>query len=152
VTTRILFVCLGNICRSPTAETVFRKKAEETGLDVIVDSAGTENWQTGNQPYGPMQDAARPHGYIMSNLSARQVRSEDFNDFDHIIAMDAQNLADLEGFAPDCTSAKVSLFTDFAPHSGATSVPDPYYTRDFEGALALIETASDGLIAALKRA
>lgn len=151
MTTRILFVCLGNICRSPTAEAVFRQKADEAGLDVVVDSAGTENWHYGKQPYGPMQDAARPHGYIMSNLSARQVRSEDFDDFDHIIAMDAQNLSDLEGFAPKNASAKVSLFTDYAPQSGAPSVPDPYYTRDFEGALTLIETASEGLIAELKR-
>lgn len=150
MTQRVLFVCLGNICRSPTAEAVFRQKAEAAGLTLEIDSAGTENWHHGKQPYGPMQDAARPRGYRMSNLSARQVRPEDFTDFDQIIAMDAQNIADLEDVMPVNATAKLSLFTDYALNSGATEVPDPYYTRDFDGALDLIETASDGLLSALK--
>ena len=148
--TRILFVCLGNICRSPSAETVFTQQAEAAGLQVEVDSAGTENWHYGKQPYGPMQDAARPRGYIMNRLSARQVQPEDFHRFDLIIGMDPQNLADLEGMAPPEATAKMALFTDYAPETGATSVPDPYYTRDFDGALDLIETCAKGLMNSLK--
>lgn len=149
--TRILFVCLGNICRSPTAEAVLRAKANAAGLAVRIDSAGTANWHTGKQPYGPMQDAARPRGYRMDDLGARQVRQSDFDEFDHIIAMDAQNLADLRDMAPAAHHARLSLLTDYAPELGASEVPDPYYTRDFDGALDLIETASDGLLATLRR-
>jgi len=148
--TRILFVCLGNICRSPTAETVFRDLATKAELDVEIDSAGTENWHNGKQPYAPMQDAARPRGYKMSNLSARQVTPGDFHDFDLIIAMDAQNIEDLKQIAPDDATARLALFTDYAPKTGATAVPDPYYTRDFDGALDLIEACGQGLTSYLQ--
>ena len=144
--TRVLFVCLGNICRSPSAEAVFRAYAEKAGLRVEIDSAGTQGWHHGKQPYGPMQDAARPRGYEMSNLRARQVSERDFQAFDLIIGMDSQNIADLRAIAPEGAGGKVSLFTDYAPETGAEAVPDPYYTRDFEGALDLIEACSKGLI------
>ena len=146
MTYRILFVCLGNICRSPTAEAVTRAKALARGMDVTLDSAGTGDWHIGKPPYGPMQESARAKGYDLSALRARQVAPSDFSAFDLIVAMDADNLADLASVGP---ADRVRLFTDFVPDSAATHVPDPYFTRDFDGALALIETCADGLLDAL---
>lgn len=143
---RILFVCLGNICRSPTAEGVLRAKAP----DFEIDSAGTANWHTGKSPYGPAIEAAAARNYDLTPLRARQVAPQDFHEFDLILAMDENNLADLKQIQPKNARAEVRLFLDFAAETGQTAVPDPYYTRDFEGALDLIERASDGLIAALK--
>ncbi|PJE28924.1 protein-tyrosine phosphatase [Pseudooceanicola antarcticus] len=148
MTTSILFVCLGNICRSPSAEAVMRQVAPELSLD----SAGTGGWHAGEPPYGPMQAAARARGYEMSDLRARQFRRSDFQDFDLILAMDAQNLADIEAQRPQGSTTPVKLFTDYLPETsgfaGASEVPDPYYTRDFDGALALIEDCAAGLRAA----
>lgn len=142
---RILFVCLGNICRSPAAEGVFRNLMPEAETD----SAGTSDWHVGDPPYGPMQAAARARGLDISGLRARQVSSADFSRFDLILAMDARNRADLEALRPPGNRTPVRLLTDFAPDSGATHVPDPYYSRDFDGALDLIETAARGLRTAL---
>ena len=141
---RVLFVCLGNICRSPAAEAVFRAMAP----DVAADSAGTGNWHVGEPPYGHMQRAAKRRGYDLSALRARQVKVQDFKDFDLILAMDAQNLADLKAMDPG-TGATLKLFMDYAPQTGVTAVPDPYYTRDFDGALELIEAAAQGLLTSL---
>lgn len=142
---RILFVCLGNICRSPAAEGVFRSMTP----DMETDSAGTGGWHVGEPPYGPMQEAARVRGYELSDLRARQFRVKDFDRFDLIIAMDATNLADIERQRPPANTTQVRLFTDYAPETGMDHVPDPYYTRDFEGALDLIEAAARGLRASL---
>ncbi|NNU79951.1 low molecular weight phosphotyrosine protein phosphatase [Halovulum dunhuangense] len=149
--TRVLFVCLGNICRSPTAEAVFRTRASATGLAAQADSAGTGDWHVGDPPYGPMQQAAREAGYEMSDLRARQVSAEDFHRFDLILAMDEKNLADLERIRPVGARARLALFLEHAPDLGR-SVPDPYYTRDFTGVLGLIETATDALIHRLRAA
>lgn len=147
MTTRILFVCLGNICRSPSAEAVTRARAPGLSLD----SAGTGDWHAGEPPYGPMQQAARARGYDMSALRARQIRRGDFDDFDLILAMDGQNLADIEDLRPAGNTTPVRLFTDYLPatsaFAGTMAVPDPYYTRDFDGALRLIEDCTDGLLA-----
>lgn len=142
---RVLFVCLGNICRSPAAEGVFRSLAPE----VVTDSAGTSGWHVGEPPYGPMQEAARARGYELSDLRARQFTEADFERFDLIIAMDAANLTDIERQRPQGSGTPVHLFTDYAPEAGMDHVPDPYYTRDFDGALALIEAAARGLKASL---
>lgn len=142
---RILFVCLGNICRSPTAEGVLRSKAPH----LQIDSAGTGSWHIGKAPYGPAIEAAALRNYDLRPLRARQVRAQDFGDFDLILAMDEDNLADLKRLQPDGARAEVRLFLDYAPETGQSDVPDPYFTRDFEGALDLIERASDGLIASL---
>ena len=147
--TRILFVCLGNICRSPSAEGVFAAMAQAAGLDVFTDSAGTSHWHVGEPPYGPMQQAARARGYDLSALRARQFRSADFAEFDLIIGMDSDNVADMERLRPAGNRTPLAVFTDFAPESGADHVPDPYYTRDFDGALDLIEAAARGLAARL---
>ena len=137
---KVLFVCLGNICRSPSAEGVFREMtAAET------DSAGTAGWHVGKPPYGPMQAAAKARGYDFSDLRARQFTAADFETFDLIIGMDASNLADIEALRPNGNTTPVKCFTDYAPDSGMTEVPDPYYTRDFDGALDLIEQCSKGL-------
>ena len=148
---RILFVCLGNICRSPTAEGVFRAMAQEAGLEARTDSAGTSDWHIGDAPYGPMQAAARARGYDLANLRARQITPDDFADFDLIIGMDAENVANIERLRPPGSTTPVRLFTDYAPGAGMDHVPDPYYTRDFAGALDLIEAAAQGLIADLCR-
>ncbi len=141
MTHRILFVCLGNICRSPAAEGVFRARAPHHASD----SAGTAGWHVGNPPYGPMQEAADARGVVLGDLRARQFAAEDFNRFDLIIGMDANNISDIENLRPAGNETPVRLLTDFAPHLGADHVPDPYYTRDFDGALDLIEAAVDGL-------
>lgn len=143
---RILFVCLGNICRSPTAEAVLRAKAPH----LEIDSAGTANWHTGKSPYGPAVEAAALRNYDLSPLHARQVNTLDFDDFDLILAMDENNLSDLKRTQPENSNAVIRLFLDYAPETGQSDVPDPYYTRDFEGVLDLIERASDGLIAAIE--
>lgn len=141
MTSRILFVCLGNICRSPAAEGVFR--ALETGAET--DSAGTAGWHVGKPPYEPMQEAASARGYDLSGLRARQFQKDDFTRFDLIIGMDASNLADIEVLRPVGNTTSVRLFTDYAADTGMDHVPDPYYTRDFDGALDLIEQAARGL-------
>ena len=130
---KVLFVCLGNICRSPSAEWVFREIS-----DVETDSAGSAGWHVGKPPYGPMLEAASRRGYEFSDLRARQFTERDFNDFDLIIGMDASNIENIEALRPDGYETPVHLFTDYgAPDM--TEVPDPYYTRDFDVALALIE-------------
>lgn len=142
---KVLFVCLGNICRSPAAEGVFRDMAG----DVETDSAGTSDWHVGDPPYGPMQAAAKARGYDMSDLRARQFTAEDFERFDLIIGMDASNIANMERLRPAGNATPVRLFTDYAPERGMDEVPDPYYTRDFDGALDLVEACARGLKAAL---
>jgi protein-tyrosine phosphatase len=150
MTTRILFVCLGNICRSPSAEGVFAARAAAARLDVETDSAGTSNWHIGDPPYGLAIQTAQNRGVDISGLRARQLTVADFDRFDLIIGMDAANISDINALRPAGNTTRIALFTDYAPQSGATEVPDPYYTRDFDGALDLIETASDGLITALQ--
>jgi protein-tyrosine phosphatase len=141
VTTRILFVCLGNICRSPAAQGVVRVLAPE----VETDSCGTGDWHLGQPPYEPMQVAARARGYDISDLRARQFHLRDFDRFDLILAMDAANLRAIEAQRPRANRTPARLFTDDLPERDADHVPDPYFTRDFAGTLALIERAAQGL-------
>lgn len=145
MTTRLLFVCLGNICRSPAAEGVVRSLAPE----MHIDSAGTGDWHVGDPPFGPMQDAARARGHDLSDLRARQFTAADFDRFDLIVAMDAANLRAIEAQRPAGNTTPVRRLTDYAPEAGADHVPDPYFTRDFDGALDLIETCARGLLARL---
>ncbi len=147
MTHRILFVCLGNICRSPAAEGAFRARAPHHATD----SAGTSGWHIGDPPYGPMQDAARARGLNLGDLRARKFIAADFDRFDLIIGMDDNNIADIEALRPPGNKTPVRLLTDFAPETSADHVPDPYYTRDFDGALDLIETAVNGLKTHLDR-
>ncbi|MFV1527818.1 MULTISPECIES: low molecular weight protein-tyrosine-phosphatase [unclassified Phaeobacter] len=146
MTQNILFVCLGNICRSPAAEGVFRLLCPHVGTD----SAGTAGYHVGAPPYGAMQAAAGARGIDLSDLRARQFTPQDFARFDLIIAMDGDNLADIEALRPEGATTPVRLFTDYAPDHGADHVPDPYYTRDFDGCLDLIEAAAAGLARTLR--
>ncbi|TRD21549.1 low molecular weight protein-tyrosine-phosphatase [Palleronia caenipelagi] len=141
---RILVVCLGNICRSPTAEVVLRDRARAAGLDVEVDSAGTSGWHLGEPPHRPMIATARQSGYDLSPLRARQVSEQDFFAFDLILVADRNNLRDVELRRPAGNNTPVRLLADDA------DVPDPYYTGDYIGALQIIEEAADKLIAQLQ--
>ena len=146
---RILFVCLGNICRSPTAEAVTRVLASRVGLEVEVDSAGTGAWHIGEAPCPGMIRVAEAQGYDISGLRARQITSGDFDRFDLIVAMDRDNLDDIADVRPKGARSEIRLFTHFAPETGVRDVPDAYYTRDYHGALALIEACAAGLVADL---
>ena len=152
MTTRILFVCMGNICRSPTAEGVFRDLAQGEGLAIEADSAGTGAWHIGNPPHGPAVRAAARRGYDLSALRARQISSQDFERFDHIVVMDRENLRQTEALRPKGSPTPVTLFLSHAPKASCDEVPDPYYTGDFDGALDLIEAAARGLISQLQNA
>ena len=151
--TRILFICLGNICRSPMAEGVFRRVAEEEGLidRFEIDSAGLGDWHIGQAPDHRAQKAARSRGVDISNQSARQVVDEDFDGFDLLLVMDGANLAELKARAPHEARAKIRCFLDFAPHVGTSDVPDPFFggADGFDHALDLIEAAARGLLASL---
>ena len=131
----VLFVCLGNICRSPAAQAVVRDLAPEWETD----SCGTGGYHVGEPPYGPMQTAAKRRGIDMSDLRARQFSRRDFDRFDLILCMDADNLADVERLRPAGNATPVRLFAD-------GPVPDPYYTRDFDGCLDIIQTAANALV------
>jgi len=149
----ILFVCLGNICRSPTAEGVFRAAAARSGLaqTVYADSAGIGDWHVGSPPDHRAIQAARRRGYDLTALRARQVEAADFDRFGWIMAMDASNLRALEAMKPRAYDGQLGLFLDLAPELRIREVPDPYYgaSDGFERVLDLVEAASDALLARL---
>jgi protein-tyrosine phosphatase len=148
-------VCLGNICRSPTAEGVLRDllAREAPELAIEVDSAGTADYHIGEPPDVRTQRAALGRGIDLSALRARQIAAADFTHFDLILAMDCANLRDLESVRPHQGRARARLFLEYAPELGRKEVPDPYYgdARDFEEVLDLCEAASRGLLAQLQR-
>jgi len=147
---KILFVCLGNICRSPTAEIVFREIAarEAPDLRVEIDSAGTAAYHVGSPPDSRTRQAALRRGYDMSALRARVVEPQDFGRFDLILAMDRQNFDALRQRAPATAHQRIRLFLEFAPDADTTEVPDPYYggPNGFEEVLDLVEAAARGLL------
>ncbi len=152
----ILFVCLGNICRSPTAEGVFRTKAEQAGLteQLFIDSAGTSAYHVGEEPDLRSQQEALAHGYNLSYIRSRKVELEDFEKFDLIIAMDQSNLTNLKLLNSNGYNSKLKLFLkDYAADLKITDVPDPYYggAKGFSHVVKLIEQASDGLIHTLQK-
>jgi len=152
---RVLFVCLGNICRSPTAEGVFRHllRQQAPELQVEVDSAGTADYHLGEPPDLRSQRAAMRRGIDLGALRARQVTPADFARFDLILAMDRANLLELEAMRPKNSRARVRLFLEYAPELGRLEVPDPYY-RDasgFEEVLDFSAAASRGLLADLQK-
>ena len=148
---RVLMVCLGNICRSPTAEAMLRHKAREAGLGerVEVDSAGTADYHVGSPPDRRAVAHGERHGLRMQHLRGRQVCREDFDRFDFILAMDEDNLANLQRIRPPGSGAQVALLMSYAPRTGSRIVPDPYYgaADGFEAVLDLVEAAADGFIA-----
>lgn len=147
---KVLFVCMGNICRSPTAEGVFRQVVESAGVSgkIMIDSAGTHNYHIGAEPDRRSQQAALLRGYDLSQLRGRQVCVQDFHEFDYILAMDTDNLANLQRICPDEFSHKVRLFLEYGQRFEQREVPDPYYGggQGFEHVLDLIEDASEGLL------
>lgn len=149
----VLFVCTGNICRSPTAEGVFRKLARQAGLlDALrIDSAGTHDYHVGAAPDPRAQAAARRRGYDLSKLRARMIEREDFDRFDFILAMDQDHLRILNRLQPQDYAGHLGLMLEFAPQLALRDVPDPYYGGPdaFEEVLDLVESASQGLLAQL---
>ena len=151
--TKVLLVCLGNICRSPTAHGVLEAMVKRRGLSqrIEVDSAGTAAWHAGKGPDARSIQAARKRGYTLEHLRARQALAADFDEFDVILAMDNSNLRDLQAIRPPHFTGHLGLFLDFAQHSPGCEVPDPYYGGEagFEKVLDLVEDASEGLLAYL---
>jgi protein-tyrosine phosphatase len=151
--TRVLFVCLGNICRSPTAEAVLRELArrEAAELELEVDSAGTHGYHTGSPPDERSIAAARRRGIDMSGLRARVVEKADFERYDLVLAMDESVFGRLTRIAPRERRERLRLFLDYAPQLGRRDVPDPYYggVTGFEEVLDLVEEGARGLLAAL---
>ena len=150
----ILFVCMGNICRSPTAEGVFRYHVSQAGLDgrVLIDSAGTHAYHVGEPPDRRAMAAAARRGMSLEGIRARRVADEDFERFDYIIAMDEDNLYRLKDQSPPEHHEKLRLFLEFSA-SNQREVPDPYYggSAGFERVLDLVEEASRGLLETLSR-
>ncbi len=153
--TSVLFVCMGNICRSPTAEGVFRAQAIVAGLEstLFIDSAGTHAYHVGAEPDARSQFFAAKRGYDLSHQRARQVKASDFAQFDYLLAMDKDNLALLHAACPQEHRHKLALFMQYASHSAAEEIPDPYHggTRGFDIVLDYIEDASQGLIEQLQK-
>ncbi|GJD69560.1 low molecular weight protein-tyrosine-phosphatase [Methylobacterium gnaphalii] len=148
----VLFVCLGNICRSPLAEAAFRREAERSGLDVAVDSAGTSGWHIGSPPDPRAQAVALSHGVDISGYQSRQVQREDFARFSHIVALDRENLAALKRLRP-ADGAELSLLLDHVPGRRGEAVADPYYGDDagFDTTWADVTAGAKALVERLKR-
>lgn len=144
----VLFVCLGNICRSPMAEAVFRHKVKEAGLDdkIKVDSAGTGNWHTGSIPHEGTRRILQRNGISHSGIEARQVREQDFHDHRYIVPMDAANVADLRRFAPPEHQAQVLPLMDAVAGRKGSDIPDPYFTGNFEEVYDMVDAGCSALL------
>ncbi len=146
----VVFVCMGNICRSPTAEAVFRQYVERAGLEnqIVIDSAGTHDYHIGAPPDSRTQRAAQQRGFDMTDLRGRQVQAEDFSRFDYVLAMDKANLSILDKLMPQGSATQAQLFLEFAHYHVEREVPDPYYGGEdgFERVLDMVEDAAAGLL------
>ena len=151
---KVLFVCMGNICRSPTAEAVFAKLIEEQKLSHLfyIDSAGTHASHSGEPPDTRSQRVAQERGIDMSHLRARKVINGDFEDFDYLLAMDDDNHSILMNACPEHYRHKIKYFLEYAPHLGEREVPDPYYSglHGFERVLDMVEEAASGFLQSLQ--
>ncbi len=147
----VLFICMGNICRSPTAEAVFRRKAADKGLNLEIDSAGTLGAHEGEEPDHRAQQSGMARGYSFDKIKARKVIVRDFEKYDLILAMDNNNIRELIKIAPEHLQGKIHLFLDFSKSYDEQEVPDPYYggAKGFQYVVDLIEDASDGLLKVL---
>ncbi len=152
---RVLFVCMGNICRSPTAQGVFEYLVERQGLSSLIriDSAGTHAYHIGERPDERAAQAAMRRGIDLCKQRARRVTENDFLLFDYVLAMDRRNYEDLLAFCPPAHRPKLRLFLEFAPELAEDEVPDPYYggATGFERVLDLIERAAEGLLAEIRQ-
>lgn len=155
INTKVLFVCMGNICRSPTAHGVFEQLVTSKRLSqqILTDSAGTHAYHIGESPDSRSQATAQAHGIDISQQRARKVKNEDFKFFDYIIAMDSSNYHDLEQRATKKFKHKIYRFMEFAPDWDNDDVPDPYYggANGFENVFKMVEAASDGLLTHIMR-
>ncbi|WP_019006179.1 low molecular weight protein-tyrosine-phosphatase [Cohnella laeviribosi] len=152
-TYRVLFVCLGNICRSPMAEAVFRKKTVDAGLAdrIAVDSAGTGDWHIGRPPHEGTRRLLDRHGISYEGLRARQLRPDDGDRWDLIVAMDSRNERNIRGIIGDRGGSEVIRFMSLLPERGIADVPDPYYTGNFEEVYELVEAGCERLLERIKR-
>ena len=148
----ILFVCMANICRSPSAEAIFRHKAKQVGLSFTIDSAGTNSSNGKDKPDHRSQKAGMARGYSFDKIKSRKVVEKDFETFDLILAMDNNNVSALKKVAPEHLHYKIKLFLDYANNYDESEVPDPYYggAKGFQYVVDLIEDASDGLLSKLQ--
>lgn len=151
----VLFCCMGNICRSPTAEAVFRAKVEVEGFAnlITVDSVGTHDYHIGSPPDTRTQRAASLRGYDLSSLRGRQVEVADFSRFDYVLAMDEANMSILQRLCPQDYKERLGLFLQYAQHHLEREVPDPYYGGEdgFERVLDMVEDAAEGLLMHIKK-
>ncbi|TYR79191.1 low molecular weight phosphotyrosine protein phosphatase [Priestia megaterium] len=145
---KVLFVCLGNICRSPMAEAIFRHLVKERGLEeqIQVDSAGTGNWHVGKPPHEGTQQILTENEIDFSGLKARQVIREDLQQFDYIIGMDAENVGNLGRLAGHNRSVRIERLLDYVPHLHVEDVPDPYYTGNFDEVYQLVTAGCKQLL------
>ncbi len=152
---KVLFVCMGNICRSPTAQGVFQKQVNDAGLAnrIEVSSAGTHAYHIGDPPDGRTQQVAQRRGVDLSSLRARRVRADDIKQFDYVVAMDQDNYRELQAICPDGYQERLHLLLDFAPELDTREVPDPYYggPSGFERVFDLVEVATSALLAEVRR-
>jgi protein-tyrosine phosphatase len=152
---KVLFICMGNICRSPTAEGVFRNHVQTNNLEhkIKIDSVGTGSWHIGHPPDKRSQEAASQRGYDISNQRSRLINKKDINESDYLLAMDTENILTLKGMITKDKQNKLMRFLEFAPHLNQLDVPDPYYSglTGFELVLDLIEEASKGLLEHIRK-